>query len=161
MLLYTDTHFHQQMAKVFHSRSLCQAGEWSEWRLPAVPRLRRGRGRKGFWVRLLTEEDERVGQADSDPPSVAAAGSQWRGGQPHIDQTATRGEGFPSWDIMLTGILSKIVLLYWLYDFWFHGAGVPGQEVCCSAEKGSVCASQGGPIRNSHQPLPCQREPVQ
>ena len=40
-------------------------------------------------------------------------------------------------------------------------AGVPGQEVCRSTEEGSVCASEGGSVRNSHQPLCCQREPVQ
>lgn len=83
---------------MFHSLSLCQAGEWSEWCLPAVPRLWRGGGWKGFWVWFLTEENECVGQADSDPPGVAAAGSQWRGGQSHTAQTTTRGEMSPSED---------------------------------------------------------------
>lgn len=45
---------------------------------------------------------------------------------------------------------------------WFVTcAGVPGQEVGRSTEEGSVCASQGGSVRNSHLPLCCQREPVQ
>lgn len=77
----------------FTRLSLCQAGEWSEWCLPAVSPLWRCGGWKGFWVRFLTEEDERLGQADSNPPGVAAPGSEWRGGQPHTAQTATRGEG--------------------------------------------------------------------
>lgn len=39
--------------------------------------------------------------------------------------------------------------------------GLPGQEVRQSAEEGPVCASERGPVRNSHQPLPRTREPVQ
>lgn len=88
------------MANVFHSPSL-QDGEWSERCVPAVLPLWRGGGWKGLWVRFLMEEDERVGQADSNPPGVAAAGSQWRGGQRRSAQTATRGEGSPSWTQML------------------------------------------------------------
>lgn len=48
-----------------------------------------------------------------------------------------------------------------LWHLWFCGAGVPGQEVDCAAEEGFVCATEGGAGRNSHQPPPCQREPVQ
>ncbi len=47
------------------------------------------------------------------------------------------------------------------FDICFNVTGVSGREVSRSAEKGSVCASPGGSARNSHQPLPCQREPVQ
>lgn len=100
-MLYIDNHLHQQRAKVFHIVSHCQAGEWGEWCLPAVPLLWWVGGWKGFWVWLLTEEDERAGQAESNPLCVAAAGSRWRGGQQHIAQTAARGEGFPSWDTYL------------------------------------------------------------
>lgn len=85
----------QQVAKVFKSFSLWQAGERC---VPAGSPLRWAGGWKGFWVRLLAEEDERVGPADSNPPGVAAAGGQRRGGQSHTAQTAARGEEVASWD---------------------------------------------------------------
>lgn len=39
-----------------------------------------------------------MGPADSNPPGVAAAGGQRRGGQSHTAQTAARGEEVAPWD---------------------------------------------------------------
>lgn len=49
------------------------------------------------------------------------------------------------------------------FYIWFvlcPGAGVSGQEVAGSAEEGSFCSPGGGSIRNSHHPLPRQRDSV-
>lgn len=98
-----------------------------------------------------------MGQADSNPPGVAAAGGQRRGGQPHTAQTATRGEEVASWDADVNVSPLKV-----FPNILFCGAGVFGEEVCRSAKKGPLRASAGGSgIRNSYQPLPCQRESVQ
>lgn len=98
-----------------------------------------------------------MGQADSNPPGVAAAGGQRRGGQPHTAQTATRGEEVTSWDADVNVSPLKV-----FPNILFCGAGVFGEEVCRSAKKGPLRASAGGSgIGNSYQPLPCQRESVQ
>lgn len=98
-----------------------------------------------------------MGPADSNPPGVAAAGGQRRGGQSHTAQTATRGEEVASWDADVN--MSPLNVFP---NILFRGAGVFGEEVCRSAKKGPVRASAGGSgIGNSHQPLPCQRESVQ
>lgn len=96
------------------SLSLFQFGEWDKWCLPAAPGLRRGGEWKGFWVRLLTEEDECSGQADSNPPGMAAADCQWGGGRPHTPQTATAGEASRSGAQIFTLIISGLIscLLY-------------------------------------------------
>lgn len=131
MPLCIDYHFHQQRAKVFHTVSHCQAGEWGERCLPAVPPLWRCGGWKGFWVRLLKEEDERVGQADSNPPGVAAAGDQWRGGQPHTAQTATGGEGLPSWDTHLNDeYYPQLYYISWLVIPWRRCSWSGSQRFC-------------------------------